>query len=215
MSSAIREMEATLRERTGKGGARTLRREGMVPAVLYGKNQEPVNLALSLRDMQKWLMHPGYMTRVLELKAGKKTYRALPRDLQLHPVTELPEHADFLAVDKDTRVNVEVAVHFLNKERAPGIKRGGVLNIVRREVELVANPDDIPDHIEVDLAGCQIGDSIHISAITLPEGVVPAITDRDFTVATIVGRGGKSEAEETAAEGEEEGEGEAEAKKEE
>lgn len=196
MSAAVKELEVTARERLGKGGARTLRREGKLPIILYGKNQEPVNLAVSLRDMQKLMQVPGYMTRVLELKAGKKNYRVLPREMQLHPVTDLPEHVDFLAVDKDTRVHVNVAVRFLNQEKSPGIKRGGVLNIVRREIELVAAPDAIPDHLEVDLAGLQIGQSIHISAITLPEGVAPAITDRDFTVATIVGRGGKADAEE-------------------
>ena len=187
MAEAI-ELKAWARGRSGKGGARAERREGRVPGTLYGDKQEPQTISVAYRAVNQQL-HTGHFQStiyVLDVE-GKKT-RVIPRAVQLDPVRDFPIHVDFLRLGKDALVTVEVPVRFLNEAASPGLKRGGVLNIVRHEIPVRCPADAIPDHFEVDLTGLEIGDSVHISAIKLPEGVTPTITERDFTVATIVGR---------------------------
>ncbi len=180
-------LEIELRERAGKGAARALRRAGKLPAILYGGRGEPQKIALSQSELKRVLTrHPRFMSSLWELRAGDQVMRALPREIQYHPVTDEPLHLDFLRAEAGARVEVEVPVVFLNEETCVGLKRGGVLNVVRREVELECPVDNIPAELAVDLAGFDIGDSVHISHISLPEGVVPTIRDRDFTICTIV-----------------------------
>lgn len=197
-------MEAESREATGKGAARSLRREGKIPGIIYGPGAEkPVQIAVEQKEIAKQLQSASFMQRIFALSIGNDTIRALPKDVQLHPVTDIPEHIDFFAVKEDQEVCVSVAVKFLNRDRCPGLRRGGNLNIVRRSVELVCMPGNIPDYLELDLSRSHIGQSLHISHITLPENVRPAIEDRDFTIAAIVGRGGKSAGAGEEGEGEE------------
>jgi large subunit ribosomal protein L25 len=187
MAEAI-ELKAWARGRSGKGGARAERREGRVPGTLYGDKLEPQTISVDYRAINQQL-HTGHFQStiyVLDVE-GKKT-RVIPRAVQLDPVRDFPIHVDFLRLGKDALVTVEVPVRFLNEAASPGLKRGGVLNIVRHEIPVRCPADAIPDHFEVDLTGLEIGDSVHISAVKLPEGVKPTITERDFTVATIVGR---------------------------
>jgi len=204
MSETIN-LTALPRERTGKGGARALRRDGKVPAIVYGGKEEPLKIALVEREIKRQLeMNPRFFSSVVALQMGGKQIQVVPREAQTHPVKGQPIHVDFLRVAKGSTVTVEVPVHFLNEERCPGIKRGGVLNIVRREIELVCPVEAIPEQIDVDLAHVEIGDSVHISAVTLPPNVTPTITDRDFTICAVVGRGpmaeeGEGEGEEGAA----------------
>ena len=172
---------------TGKGPARALRRQGKVPGIIYGGHEEPLRVALPFKEMKRVIStNPRFFTSVIELDFGDGKARVLPREAQLHPVTDDPLHVDFLRAEAGGRVTVDVPVRFLHEDRCPGLRRGGVLNIVRREVELSCPADAIPALLTFDLAGFDIGDSIHISNTTLPEGVRPTITDRDFTVASIV-----------------------------
>lgn len=183
MSNVI-SLAADVRERAGKGAARATRRAGRVPAVIYGNKQDPIMISLEPVELTRHLTS-GFFTHVYALDVAGQTHKVLARDLQLDPVTDRPIHVDFMRFSATTRVNVEVQVIFDNEEECPGIKRGGVLNVVRHTVELISAPDNIPEAIHVDLTGLEVGESIHISSIQLPEGVAPAITDRDFTVATI------------------------------
>lgn len=204
MSEAI-DVVAVARDRAGKGAARQARRDGMVPAVVYGGKKDPVMVSIDILVVKRLMRDPGFFTHVYSLTVDGKAEKAIARDLQRHPVTEDPMHVDFLRVSDDTQVTVMVPVEFVNEEESPGLKQGGVLNVVRYEVELNAAAGSIPDKITVDLTGWELNDSIHISAIDLPKGTSPTITDRDFTVATIAAPAGlRSE----AADGEE---GEAEA----
>jgi len=173
------------RDRAGKGAARATRRAGRVPGVIYGDRKDPVLIQLDPRDLERELGRGAFMTRVYTLDVAGESHRVLPRDVQFHPVTDWAIHVDFMRVGADTRVSVAVPVQFINHDRSPGLKRGGVLNVVRHEVEMVCRADHIPDHLTIDLTGWDIGDSIHISAIKLPEGTRPRIADRDFTVATV------------------------------
>ena len=209
--SEIHKLAAEPRERAGKGAARATRRAGRVPGVIYGAKKDPVPLTLDPRDLRREIAGGGFFATLFDVQVNGGTERVLPRDLQLHPVTDQPLHVDFLRVSAATRINVNVPVVFHNEEESPGLKRGGVLNVVRREIELVCPADSIPAEITLDLAESDIGDSLHISQTTLPEGVVPTITDRDFTIATIAAPTVAVEEEEVE-EGEgEEGEVEAEA----
>ena len=183
--SDIISITADKRERAGKGVARALRREGLVPAVIYGDNKDPVGVSLSRKDFTKLYNTGRLMSTLIDIEVEGKKTRVLTRDLQLHPVRDYIMHADFLRLSKGTKIAVEVQVNFLNEETCPGLKSGGVLNVVRYTVELNCPADSIPDEIEVDLEKVQMGDSVHISDIDLPEGVVPVISDRDFTIATI------------------------------
>lgn len=178
-------LNAEERIRAGKGAARAARRAGHVPAVVYGGNEQPLLINLDPKALGHELRRPGFYSTQYMIKVGNVEERALARDVQFHPVTEDPLHVDFLRVTERTRVNVDVSVHFIGEEESPGLRRGGVLNVVRHEIEIVAAAGNIPDQIVVNLAGKDINDSIHISEIALPEGVTPTITDRDFTIATI------------------------------
>jgi len=225
-------LPAEARERAGKGASRALRREGRVPAVIYGEKKEPLSVHVEEKLLSKMLSTGHFMNSVIMVEVGGKPNRTLPKDVQFHPVTSRPIHVDFLRIGEHAQVNVNVPVKFVDEELAPGIKRGGVLNVVRHELELICDAARIPEEIVVSLNGLDIGDAIHISQVNLPEGSKSAIEDRDFTVATVVAPSAmKAEAEEEAAaaaaaadevptleEGEEaegEGEGEAEGSKEE
>lgn len=178
-------LTAEVRERAGKGAARATRRQGRVPAVIYGNKEAPMMISLDPRELQQRLKKPGFFSRVLELAVNGSTYRLLARDMQIDPVTGRPIHVDFMRFGADTRITIDVPVRFINDGLSPGIKRGGVLNVVRHTVEMVCIPEKIPENITVDLAGLDIGDSVHISAIELPKDVRLVIADRDFTIATI------------------------------
>ncbi|MBZ9655386.1 50S ribosomal protein L25/general stress protein Ctc [Phyllobacterium lublinensis] len=186
MSEAY-ELKAEARERVGKGSAREIRRNGKVPAVIYGDKQAPVSITLDYKTLYYKIHGGGFKTTIANILLDGKSIQVLPKDFQLDPVTDRPVHVDFLRISAKSVVNVHVPIHFHNEDASPGIKRGGVLNIVRHDVELHAPANAIPDAIDIDLTGLQIGDSVHISAVTLPKGVTPVIQDRDFTIATIVG----------------------------
>jgi len=191
------------RERAGTGAARAVRREGLVPGVIYGDKKEPVLIKMDPRPLWAELNKGGYYARQYDLDLDGANHRVMAQDVQFHPVSDAIVHVDFLRISATSRVTAEVPVRFLNEERCPGLKRGGVLNIVRHDVELVGTPDAMPSALEVDLIGFDVGESIHISAVKLPEGVSPTIADRDFTIATVTAPSGmKSEAAED--EGEEE-----------
>ncbi|MEL6380757.1 MAG: 50S ribosomal protein L25/general stress protein Ctc [Pseudomonadota bacterium] len=202
-----------VRERTGTGGARQTRREGWVPGVLYGGGQEPVAIRLRKNEVIK-AIKTGSLTSTLvniDVPGQSELQKVIPRDVQLHPVKDQPLHVDMLRVDERTRINVDVAVRFLNEETSPGIKKGGVLNVVRHTVELIAPATAIPEVLEFDISETDVGDTVTISMTSLPKGVTAVISDRDFTVATITApsalRSSESEAdgEEAASEGEEAG----------
>ena len=204
MADAI-ELKAWDRQRTGTGGARQVRREGRVPGIVYGDKQDPQNIALETKEIALRLQTGHFQSTIFMLDVDGTKTRVIPRGVQLDPVRDFPIHVDFMRLGKDALVVVNVPVHFLNDADSPGLKRGGVLNIVRHDIPVRCPADTIPEFFEVDLTGKEIGDSIHISSIALPEGVTPTITDRDFTVATIVGRTAEEEVATTATEGEETG----------
>jgi len=186
MSEAY-ELKAEARERVGKGSAREIRRNGKVPAVIYGDKQAPISITLDYKTLYYKIHGGGFKTTIANILLDGKSIQVLPKDFQLDPVSDKPVHVDFLRVSAKSVVNVHVPIHFLNEEASPGIKRGGALNIVRHDIELHVPANAIPEAIEIDLTGLQIGDSIHISAVTLPKGATPVIQDRDFTIATIAG----------------------------
>jgi large subunit ribosomal protein L25 len=194
-------LSAEVRERAGKGASRAIRRQGRVPAVIYGNNEAPEGIHLEERELMKALGTGHFMNSVVMINGA----RTLPKDVQFHPVTDRPLHVDFLRIGEHSTVHVEVPVRFENEEASPGLKRGAVLNIVRHELELVCDAAEIPDEVVIDLAGFDVGDSIHLSHVSLPQGVESAITDRDFTIATIVAPSGMKSSDgdtETPAEGE-------------
>jgi large subunit ribosomal protein L25 len=194
---------AEARDRAGKGASRALRRDGRVPAVVYGEKKEPLSIHVEEKLLTKMLHTGHFMNSVVMIDYKGKAHRTLPKAVDFHPVTSRPIHVDFLRIGEHTKVTVGVPVRFDNEEDSPGLKRGGVLNVVVHELELVCDAASIPNEIHVSLDGLEIGDSIHISDVTLPEGVVPANKDEDFTVATIVAPSAmKAEEEEAAAEGE-------------
>jgi large subunit ribosomal protein L25 len=197
-------LSAETRERAGKGASRAMRREGRVPAVVYGNKEEPLAVHVEEKALMKMLNTGHFMNSVVMIEvAGGTTARTLPKDVQFHPVTDRPLHVDFLRISEHSKVAVAVPIRFTDEEECRGIKRGGVLNAVRHELELVCDAAEIPEEIEISLKALNIGDSLHISAVTLPEGVESAITDRDFTIATIVPSSGSvMEAEDNAAEAE-------------
>ncbi|MEQ8267277.1 MAG: 50S ribosomal protein L25/general stress protein Ctc [Parvibaculum sp.] len=178
-------LKAEAREKGSKGAVRSLRREGRVPAVIYGDKQSPELIAISYKDVSALYQTGTFMSHVLDVEIGGKTERVIPRDVQFEPVRDFIIHVDFLRLGKNATVTVDVPVHFHNHEASPGIKAGGVLNIVRHEVELICPADAIPEQLDIDLTGFEMGSSIHISAVKLPAKVTPTITDRDFTIATI------------------------------
>jgi len=209
-------LPAEARDRAGKGASRALRREGRVPAVVYGDKKNPLSVHVEEKLLVKMLSTGHFMNSVIMIELEGKPNRTLPKDVQFHPVTSRPVHVDFLRIGEHSKVTVAIPVRFDNEEASPGLKRGGVLNIVQHELELVCDAAHIPEEIHIPLDGLEIGDSIHISEVKLPEGTKVAIDDRDFTVATIVAPSAMKQTEEEAAAaegevptvGEEEGEGE-------
>jgi large subunit ribosomal protein L25 len=188
MASEIIALKATARPRAGKGAARQARREGNIPAVIYGDKQAPEIIALEFNELWKQILRGQFTLSVFDIDiAGKSKVRVIPRDVQLDPVKDFPVHVDFLRIGKDGIIRVAVPVRFINESLSPGLKRGGVLNIVRHEIEVFCPYDRIPAAFEIDLDGVEIGRSIHISSVNLPEGVSPVISNRDFTIATIAG----------------------------
>ena len=193
------DLAAEPRERAGKGASRAARREGKVPAVIYGNKLPPVLVSLDPKALTRECDQPGFFTRVCEVKLGQDKVRVLPRDVQRHPVNDRPIHVDLMRVSDNTRIRVAIPVAFENEGMSPGLKRGGVLNIVRHEIEVTCLVANIPERILVDLSGLDIGDSVHISKIKLPEGVRPTIA-RDFTIASVAAPTLMKTAEEEAAE---------------
>jgi large subunit ribosomal protein L25 len=195
-------LSAEARDRAGKGASRALRREGRVPAVIYGMNEEPLSIHVEEKLLNKLLGTGHFFNSVVMVEVGGKAVRTLPKDVAFHPVTDRPLHADFLRVSEHASVHVNVPVRFENEDASPGIKKGGVLNIVLHDVELIVDAADIPEDIVVDLTGYDVGDSIHIGAVKLPKGA-KAADETDFSFATIVAPSALKSAEsETAAEGE-------------
>ena len=196
-------LSAETRDRAGKGASRELRRQNRVPAVIYGNKQEPELIHVEEKALIKLLMTGHFSNSVVEIELGGKKQITIPKDVAYHPVSDRPTHVDFLRIVKGAKVDIEVPVVFINEDASPGLKRGGVLNIVRHELELICENDKIPDDIQIDVSGFDIGDSIHISHVKLPKGSESKITDRDFTIATIVAPSAlKSTEGDTTAEGE-------------
>ncbi len=213
-------LPAEARERAGKGASRALRRDGRVPAVIYGEKKEPLSVHVEEKLLTKMLSTGHFMNSVIMVDAGGTPHRTLPKDVQFHPVSSRPIHVDFLRIGEHSQVHVNVPVSFTGEDDSPGLTRGGVLNVVRHDLELICDAAHIPEQIEISLDGMDIGDSIHISQVKLPKGSKSAIEDRDFTVATIVAPSAmKSEEGDTSTEAsdvptideEEAGEGEGEA----
>jgi large subunit ribosomal protein L25 len=198
--SDLMTLAAVKREQAGKSSARAARREGLIPAVIYGDSKPALSVTLNANTFRKLVNSTGIFSQMLNVQIDGENNDVLTRDIQFHPVTDVPLHVDFLRIAKGSKIAVMVAVEFINEDKSPGLKTGGILNVVRHEVELNCPAAAIPESIVVDLDGTTIGDSIHISAIQLPDDVEPTITDRDFTVATIAAPA--AEVEETdAAEG--------------
>ncbi|MET0370216.1 MAG: 50S ribosomal protein L25/general stress protein Ctc [Sphingobium sp.] len=194
-------LSAEARDRAGKGASRALRREGRVPAVIYGMNEEPQSIHVEEKLLNKLLGTGHFFNSVVMVEVGGKSVRTLPKDVAFHPVTDRPLHADFLRVSEHASVHVNVPVRFENEEASPGLKKGGVLNIVLHDVELIVDAAEIPDDIVIDLTGYDVGDSIHVGAAKLPKGAKFADAS-DFTFATIVAPSALKSSEGDAAEGE-------------
>jgi large subunit ribosomal protein L25 len=192
------DIKAEVRSQVGKGSARAARRAGLVPAVIYGNKETAIPITLNANQWRQLMHKPGIFSQLINIDVNNETHFVLPRDIQQHPVSEEAMHVDFLRVTKNATVAVGIAVEFLNEDKCTGLKLGGVLNIVRSQVELNCPAISIPEKLTVDLEGLNVGHTIHISSIELPEGCTPTITDRDFTVATIAApRGGLDDADET------------------
>ena len=181
----MKKLAASVRSGTGKGAARSVRREGRIPAVIYGGGEAPQPISLDRKTATQLIYAGRFLTTIFELDVDGAKERVIPRDFQLDVVKDHPLHVDFLRLKAGSRLRVEVPVHFINMEIAPGIKRGGSLNVVRHTIEMMVPADAIPEFLTADLTGYDINDALHISAIALPEGCKPTVTDRDFTVATI------------------------------
>ena len=183
------------REKIGSGGARATRNSGLIPGVLYGGKRGSIPIEINAKDVELAIRSGKFLSHMVELNHQGEKQPVIPRAIQFHPVTDKPIHVDLYRVEENAEIAIDVVVHFKNHEASPGLKRGGALNVVRHTIKLKCKANKIPEEIVIDLTGRDIGDSIHISSIQLPEGARPVIRDRDFTVATIVGR--KAEAEET------------------
>jgi large subunit ribosomal protein L25 len=179
-------LKAQARDGVGKGAARELRRQGLVPAVIYGDKQPPVTVALAYKDAHKYIYAGGFLSHVIDLDVDGTKHRVIPRDYQLDPVKDFPLHVDFLRIGKGSKINVQVHVNFINEDASPGLKRGGTLNIVHHTLDLTVAADNIPEEVTVDLTGLDIGDTIHISNVKLPAGSVDHSHEEDVTIATIV-----------------------------
>lgn len=187
--SDVLTLAAEARDRAGKGASRAVRREGRVPCVIYGNKESALSIHVEEKILAKMLHTGHFMNTVVEITVDGATHRTLPRDVQFHPVSDRPIHVDFLRLTGDSLITVNVPVRFENEGASPGLKRGGVLNVVRHEVEIKCPSNAIPDDIVVDVTGFEVGDSIHVSVVKLPKGVTTVI-DRDFTIATIVAPSG-------------------------
>ena len=195
----ITTLSAEPRLRAGKGASRATRRAGRVPAIIYGDHKEPVLVSLEPRELSRALSRPGFFATLIDVKVDGASHRTLPRDVQYHPVSDAPLHVDFMRVGAGSRVIVMVPVSFINHERSIGLRRGGILNVVRHTIEMSCSVDNIPDRLVVDLDGLDIGDSLHISAVQLPEGARPVVHERDFTIASIAASSAVREEAATAA----------------
>lgn len=195
------ELTATVRERAGKGAARAARREGLVPAVIYGDKKPAVSINLPIKESTVLLLKGGFLSHVGTVDLNGEKLSVIAKDFQLHPVKDTLMHVDFLRVGADSTLTVEIPVKFLNEETSPGLKRGGVINVVRHTVEMNVPANAIPEALEIDLAEADLGSSQHISAVTLPAGCTPTITDRDFTISTIMAPAGLKEADEASEDG--------------
>ena len=202
MSDALT-LPAEARERAGKGASRALRREGRIPAVIYGGKEEALPIHVEEKELVRQLMTGHFMNSIVKIEVGGETVRTLPKDVALHPVTDRPTHADFFRLSRDAKIEVSIPVVFVGEELSPGLKKGGVLNVVRHEIDLICEADKIPGEIEISVEGKEVGDAIHISEVNLPEGSTSAITDRDYTIATLVAPSALKKSEEEETEGEE------------
>ena len=178
-------LAAEPRDRLGKGASRAVRKAGRIPAVIYGDKKDPIAVSLTYKEVLAQVNTGTFLSTLVDVDVNGEKFRTIPKDVQFDPVRDFIMHVDFLRLGKGARVNVEVPVNFLNEDASPGLTRGGVLNVVRYQVELSCPAEDIPEGLDADLTGLDMGDSVHISDIKLPEGVEPTITDRDFTIATI------------------------------
>lgn len=206
-------LNAKARERVGKGAARAARREGLVPGVIYGDKKDPVTISFGFNDLVQHLRSGRFLSTLYDVDVDGTKTRVIPKDVQFDPVKDFPVHVDLLRLGKGAKINVEIQMNFINEEESPGLREGGVLNVVRYTVELRCPADSIPEELIGDLTGLELGDSLHISDVALPDGVEPVISDRDFTIATIAAPAAEIVEEEEDEEGEdlvegEEGEGE-------
>jgi large subunit ribosomal protein L25 len=212
MVQQLSEIKASVRGRSGTGGARSVRRDGAVPGIVYGGGKDPQAITLNTRELGLLMQRGRFLSTIFELDLDGAKQQVIPREVQVDPVKDTPLHVDLQRVTPSGRIRVNVPVRFANQSLSPGLKRGGVLNIVRHEVEVICLANAIPDYFEFNLEGLDIGRSVHISAVTMPEGVRPTISNRDFTVATIAGHKIEEEptagAEATAVEGAAPAEGE-------
>ena len=203
-------LDVVVREETGTGNAREARRNGVVPGVIYGGDQDAVAIGIKYNEVLKAINSGQFLSNMVELSHDGKLQKAITKDVQFHPVTDAPMHVDFYRVTEKTIIDVNVAAVFVGEDQSPGMKRGGALNVVRYNIEVKCPAGSIPDNIEVDISGLEIGDAIHLSEVKLPANVTPGITDRDVTIATIVAsRTSKTEDEDGAAEEAAEGEADA------
>ena len=190
-------LDVVVREETGTGNARQARRDGVVPGVIYGGGKDSVAVGIKFNEVLKAINSGNFLSNMVELKHDGKPQKVITKDVQFHPVTDMPIHVDFYRVTEKTIIDVNVGATFVGEDTSPGMKRGGALNVVRYNIEVKCPAGAIPDTIEVDISGLDIGDAIHLSEVTLPDGVTPGITDRDVTIATIVAsRTSKTEDEE-------------------
>lgn len=187
MATELVELKATARERVGKGAARQARRDGQIPAVIYGDSKPPQPISLDHHELLKQVQKGHFTSTVVEINVGGKKEKVIPRDIQFDPVRDSLVHIDLLRIGADGIIRAAIPVRFLNEARSPGLKRGGVLNVVRHDIEVFCPYDRMPSIFEVDLDGLEIGAAVHVSSLTMPDGVKPVIHDRDFTVATIAG----------------------------
>lgn len=192
MSNAVKQLKAAARPKSGKGAARAVRRENRVPAVIYGGGEAPLGISVDYKEAQKLIFAGHFLTTLFDVEVDGKKTRVIPRDYQLDPVKDVPLHIDFMRLKEGQKIRVEVPVHVHNQETSPGIKRGGTLNVVLHAVEMLVPADAIPDSVDVDLAGVDIGTSIHISTVKLPKGCTP-IDKSDFTLVTVVAPSGLKE----------------------
>lgn len=192
--SVIKQLTAQRRERVGKGAARAIRREGRVPAVIYGAGQPPVSISLDFKDTNKLIYAGHFLTTIFSITVGSEVIRAIPRDYQLDVIRDFPVHVDFLRLGEGALVRVNIPVHITGQDVSPGLKAGGALNLVHHALEFQVPADNIPDHITIDVSNARIGDSIHVSAVKLPDGARLISHEKDVTIATIVAAGGSKDA---------------------